>query len=589
MKRQLLQLAILCACGGALQAQEFEYGWHTVEDADNLKPVSFKIRNNQIYSLYLTTPSGDFDADPGAGTDLLSDNTLLNDRLVYMTVTNMDGSHVDAFPLLEGPYIDEAQSDFNFSPDGNIILTGYSDNQTNFDPAGSGAMVYSSNLAIAYVSMYGSDGSYIAHWEYGFDWGTNEINIHDIAVSGDLLYLAGYYAGAIDFDFTAGNDVHTAQNWDGFISRINLTSQTYDWTKTIDGEGGDEANYLKVFQNQLYVNVKSQSDSVDIDLGPNELYLSNLTGGTNQCLGVYDLDGNYVKSLKLDGNGSVNSGGFTIDGAGNIYMLGSNVQYDYIDFDQSANISWIYSSDNSGNFVVKYDNDFNLIWQTSIFSDDNLSFNFYSDLRSTIEVGSEYVAIVLDYFTGELYQSVNFPTPVPAAPVALNVTGADEDMIILALDLETGQIDTTSVYPGGQVRSLDIEISAADELIVRGTFIGSMDLNIYDGIANPETYNALRGFTLKLDWIDYTGLDDLEAGELSVHPIPAYDYLTVQVPVEPASIQIVDMHGKVLINQWIGVGLGTQLDVSELEAGYYFVRAKGAKSGSTYQTKFIKM
>lgn len=73
-----------------------------------------------------------------------------------------------------------------------------------------------------------------------------------------------------------------------------------------------------------------------------------------------------------------------------------------------------------------------------------------------------------------------------------------------------------------------------------------------------------------------TGVDELEAGNISVYPNPASSFLTIKSAENITSVMVVDMLGKAVITDNTSKKNTIQLDIETLPAGFYFVKINTA-------------
>jgi len=575
MKKTILQIALLLGMSASTHAQLFNYDWHTVDDVVEMEPTVVRIYNDTMYTLKSTVPTAAFDANPGAGVDMITDNGIVGDRLFYISVTDLNGNYLESFKVLEGWWLDVYNVEFVFASDGRIVLYGTSDIDINFNPEGTFTGPYSSSDIVTFVSFYTNAGAYVAHWEYPQSTGSESVQIFDAIIENDNLFLVGSFYGIIDFDFTAGMDIKSCLvDDDAFVSKINLATQAYLWTKTFGGEDVDVALHGQIYQNKLYVSGMFSTDSLDADPGVNEvLYLNPLIVNPtyNLYVSVFDLNGNYLDGFGLDALDDLELQGFTIDDSGNCYLYAANAQGDFIDFDPTAGTSYLYTSDNDGLLVAKYDQDLNFLWQTSIFTNQYIGPNSLDWERSTLVSGAGYLAVMAQELKGNVMQSMNGLAPNPVGALGVNY-----DLGIFALNTASGVIDTFTLISGDEIHGMSVAMSSNGDMISCGTIYGSVDFTFEDGITNPDVANNSTGYCLKLNWTDFTGLNEIANTRFNLYPNPCSDVLNIESSEMIESIRIMTLNGKVVIknNGVLAMSHSINFDVV---AGYYLVEVTSVK------------
>ena len=102
-----------------------------------------------------------------------------------------------------------------------------------------------------------------------------------------------------------------------------------------------------------------------------------------------------------------------------------------------------------------------------------------------------------------------------------------------------------------------------------------------------QSYIAFRYYTianwldLKYDnfsvsWQEPTGIKSADDQEMHIFPNPTKDVLTLKLPADEYNFRLFDLFGKI-ISEGKFSGSGYKIDVSEFDAGFYFLEIKSAE------------
>jgi hypothetical protein len=118
----------------------------------------------------------------------------------------------------------------------------------------------------------------------------------------------------------------------------------------------------------------------------------------------------------------------------------------------------------------------------------------------------------------------------------------------------------------------------------KGCGDASVELKVYDpnDATMPPIFTSFHG---KI-WCTATGISTITERELSVHPSPAKDFILVNYGSQnQKEIRVIDILGNVIIEMKSN-SISTEIDVSHLKKGIYFV---SVKEGSFISNKsFVK-
>jgi hypothetical protein len=115
-------------------------------------------------------------------------------------------------------------------------------------------------------------------------------------------------------------------------------------------------------------------------------------------------------------------------------------------------------------------------------------------------------------------------------------------------------------------------------------FINSEEAEVSIQDYTVDSFSGLVNFGINADC--GVAVDENETDELSVFPVPADDYLTVNgIPVDSGIIRIFDMSGRMVYSERVS-GRRLQVDLSLLSNGLYRL-VLGSPAGAVYGTTFL--
>ncbi len=231
---------------------------------------------------------------------------------------------------------------------GNIILTGYFQGTTDFDPNAGIVNITSSGLQDAFILKLNSNGEYIWVKKIGGNATAFSTKVC-IGLSGDL-YVSGHFMETVDFDPNAGvTNIASAGNFDVFLLKLN-SSGNLIWVKTM---GGIDEEYIWdiVLDNceNIYTTGAFKS-SVDFD--PNAGVAALTSNGFNDI---------FIQKLDKDGNLSWvrRIGGTSLDTAFGISLQADNILltgffYDTVNFNPNVGTPLELTALADDIFIAKY-------------------------------------------------------------------------------------------------------------------------------------------------------------------------------------------------------------------------------------------
>lgn len=299
------------------------------------------------------------------------------------------------------------------------------------------------------------------------------------------VFIVGTFQGLTDFDTdTSVSNLTSAGNDDIFIAKYTNNGNLI-WCKRIGGAYQDVAVKMTIdTAGNIYITGYFNGT---VDFNPNA-GTNNLTaiGGRNAFICKLDGNGNYSWAIKFT-NAYNQAYSMDCDANGNTYITGEFSQT--VDFDPSAAILNLTSQGFASDmFIVKLDNQGNLIWVKAIVGDSN---EFSTDIKVD-ENGNVYSC-------GIFYGTADFDPS--AGTFNLSSTKASTtDMFITKFDFNGNLLWVKSFGDSLDDTGYRLAIDAIGNVYCVGWFYGT--INFDQGASNfsiSTDQGNRNGFILKLD------------------------------------------------------------------------------------------
>jgi hypothetical protein len=289
-----------------------------------------------------------------------------------------------------------APTDQILDADGNVYIAGTFSGTIDFDTQGTGDEHTSTGDTDIFLSKYTKNGSY--EWTKTFGGsGDDSFCNYSKCLAVDTVgnvYLAGYYAGTVDFDPTAGADDHTSNGGndafvisfdsDGARRFINTFGGVEDEKICSSSELLGPVASAKCITTDTSGNVYvigNYRDTVDFDpSGGVDNHSSVDVGNTNDFfLTSYDSSGNYRYTKTVGGSGADpedkgddSASSVVTDSSDRVYVAGTFNSF-HIDFDPSGgtDIEQTYQNDDYSFFLTSYNSDGSYRFTTAFGNDQN--------------------------------------------------------------------------------------------------------------------------------------------------------------------------------------------------------------------------
>ena len=222
--------------------------------------------------------------------------------------------------------------------------------------------------------------------------------------------------------------------------------------------------------------------TADFDPGSGTLNL-NSNGGFDSFVQKLDAAGNLVWAKSWGGGSNDLPRGITTDHLGNVYIVGEF--RNTVDFDPGPAVFSLISNGLRDIFIQKLDVNGDFVWARSFGgSDSDNGFSVVVDSLGNV------------YTTGRFYDVVDFD---PGAGNTMTTSNGGLEIFVQRLD-SNGMLDWVYSFGGSDFDSGNaIHLDESGDLLVGGSFSGTVDFDPGMGVANRTAGAFDDAFLLKLD------------------------------------------------------------------------------------------
>jgi hypothetical protein len=365
--------------------------------------------------------------------------------------------------------------------DGNIISAGYFQGTIDLDP-GTGVMERTSlggsineSAVDIYLTKYTQEGRLIWGFSLG-SVGADMVNSLKTDKEGNV-YIAGYYGGQMDADPTSEEKlINSGTGRDGFLIKYNkdgklMWAKSFGNTETIPFSVSDSR-----FEEGLGIDIDESNNvyligvfdgKIDLDDSDEGKFSDTLEADDRDTfIAKYDLQGNFIKAVAINGKGLSQGQGIRVDSNGNIYVAG------FFDGKIKLEDTTLSSAGSFDCFLAKYNKDLSLIfakrWGGS---------------------SSDKVSIGAIDINNDIYVSGEFGGTVYLGDYKITSKGGT-DIFFAKFNNEGGVVFAKSI--GGVLNDSanKIKLDNADNLLITGYFRDTVDFDATSGVyfLQPNSY-----------------------------------------------------------------------------------------------------
>lgn len=364
---------------------------------------------------------------------------------------------------------------------GNVYVTGYFDNTTDFDTGAGTTNLTAVNLDDAFVSKLDSSGNLVWVKQLG---GTGRETGYAVAVdlSGNV-YTTGYFQGTVDFDPGAGTEELTPLgSRDIFISKLD-SSGNFVWVKQLGGAsaGTNVASLVLDSTGDNIFLTGTFTGTTDFDPGAGT---ANLVGTADPFVSKLDSSGNYVWAKLLSATTATSAASVAVDSSGNVYTTG--IFTGTVDLDPSGSTANLTSAGGYDAYISKLDSSGLYVWgkQLGGAGTDSGAGIFVDSTGSNV------------YIVGGFNGTADFD---PSGSTANLTSAGNTDIFISKLDSSGTYVWAKQLGGTGAETARAIALDTSNNVYTTGEFVSTADFDPSGSTANLTAVGSRDIFISKLD------------------------------------------------------------------------------------------
>lgn len=533
---------------GRVVAQDFEWAVQFEGNGNNFgTSVTADISGNVYSTGYFFD---EIDLDPGAGTDIHTTPSANQD--IYVSKVDENGDFVWGFTLSS---IGRNRPNAIVSDDnGNIYISGYFEDEVNFDPNGS-FNVTSSAVRDIFIAKYDTDANLI--WIHQFESpGYSE----GVSIALDFLQnnvlSTGLFGGTTNFDpGVSDTELTTEGGLDAYVAVLDIDGN-FQWVRQIGSPSNDIGYSIAADKQGNVYSTGFFEGTCEFNFdGASTTLISE--GGRDIYIVKHNVNGDFEWVKHFGGDLEGRSQGIVADDFGNVYCTGMFTQEFNFDTDDSNNIftgtgprSYFVSKMLSSNGDIEW-----------VYPFSSAGTDWAYDIRVD-NIGRVYV-------TGAFEGTIDFDPGVGTN----EITADSRDGFIQVFD-ENGELESVFTYSdNGNTVPFWIHVDKVWNINSTGFFNNTTQFDPQSGTALFNSSSGNDGFTVKFDG--------------NCTPPDAPTLTPVSSDICPNTNAVIDITTGDLndATDWVWyddilftnqVGTGTQLNITLTDTTTFYVRGEGA-------------
>ncbi len=202
---------------------------------------------------------------------------------------------------------------------GSVYTTGYFLGTSDYNPGVGVSTLTSAGAEDIFLSKLDSAGNFVWAISLGGTGGDRGFAVAVDPVGG--LYLAGHFAGTVDFDPGLGSVLRvSAGGLDGFVSKLD-TDGNLVWVAPQGGTGDDALTAVALDSGRNVYTTGGFQGMADMDPGAGVANVSS-AGGNDYPLSKLDPTGAFVWAESIGGTGADDGLGIAVGSADRVYVTG---------------------------------------------------------------------------------------------------------------------------------------------------------------------------------------------------------------------------------------------------------------------------
>ncbi|MEY2703285.1 MAG: hypothetical protein RLY43_1924, partial [Bacteroidota bacterium] len=278
--------------------------------------AAYAIKLDASSNIYITGYfSGTADFDPSGNVANLTQNGSGD---AFVCKLDTDANYIWA-KSIGGTSVDQGNT-LNIDTSGNVYILGSFSNTVDFDSSANTANMTANVMSDIFICKLNTNGEYA--WAKKFESATAKSGTAVAIDNSGNSYVAGNFAGTVDFDPSANTtNLTSAGGNDIYICKLNSTGD-YVWAKSFGGTGADLITSITLDSDNNIYTTGSYTGTVDFDpSNATDTKVSN--GNTDIFINKLDVNGDYIWTTSFGGTSADKGTSLIVDSSNNVITTGT--------------------------------------------------------------------------------------------------------------------------------------------------------------------------------------------------------------------------------------------------------------------------